>query len=387
MSPGVRAIVAIAVWPCACLPSVGEHTAAGEKPAAAQKPAGEGPAAPYRLASTASDEVTARVDAHLKTQFARYQTLLPPRVRPAAPPTIELFGLLEEYRSALGLRNLSIVNPACFIASGNVVLLGFDGARYDAGLKSLRDRAERLRKQDRELTATLNDKLKVDEARYVDEGKTLAAAQALTRGRLEAVKKATAKFRRELKQTEQSLAGDLAEATARLFEAASHEAFHAYAANYVYPPSAGGLPRWLDEGLAQAVEHGTWPGNKLQTARKPGELLKRIAAAQAARGAAGDRLFDLRAVLEAESSQFVLPGSTTSGDEAAQDAADAYLAAWSLTQYLLGSDKLKPGEQLDRYVADRDTAAVARFEKWQQRKIDEIQRDWRAYYLSGATAR
>ena len=365
----VRIVVAVAVWQCARLAT-----------------AAEAPPAPYQLRSTASAEVAARVDAHLETQFARYRTLLPPRVKPAATPTIELFGLLDEYRSALARRNLSIANPACYVADGQVVLLGFDGARYDAELKLLRDQADRLRKQDRELNADLNDRLKAEELRFVNQGNSPAEARRLTQDRRRKAQQGSAELRSSLATTERALKSGLAAATARMLEAASHEAFHAYVAAYVYPPASGGLPRWLDEGLAQAVEHGTWPANRLQTARAPGELLRRIAAARAARGD-DRRLFDLGAVLDAESSKFVLPGSTSAGDDAAQDAADTYLAAWSLTQYLLATGRLSAGEKLDRYVADGATAPAVRFERWQGRPIAEIQRDWRNYYQSGGVAR
>src|SRR5206468_381524 len=44
------------------------------------------------------------------------------------------------------------------------------------------------------------------------------------------------------------------QATQLLFATLYHEAFHAYVASFVYPTSAGELPRWLNEGLAQIFE-------------------------------------------------------------------------------------------------------------------------------------
>jgi hypothetical protein len=345
------------------------------------------PEPPYLLKSTASAEVSARVDAHLKTQFARYRSLLPPRVKRAAVPTIELFGRLGEYREALSRRNLSIANPACYVAAGHVVLLGFDGARFDLELQSLADRAERLRKDDRELNADLNDRLKAEEQRLIKLGSKPAEVRELTSRRKKQAREASADLKRELDKAEKSLEAGLAEATARLLESASHEAFHAYVAAYVYPPSAGGLPIWLDEGLAQAVEHGTWPKNRLYTAQPPAELRKRLAAARAARNDDDRALFDLIAVLDSDRSRFVLPGSTGVSEEAARQSADAYLAAWSLTQFLLATGRLAPGEKLDGYVADVDSAPMVRFERWQHRPPAEIERDWRNFYQSAAAAR
>ena len=40
----------------------------------------------------------------------------------------------------------------------------------------------------------------------------------------------------------------------RLFRRLYHEAFHAYVGTFVYPAKDGGLPVWLNEGLAQIFE-------------------------------------------------------------------------------------------------------------------------------------
>jgi cell division septum initiation protein DivIVA len=394
--PGLRVAISFftAVFSLIVAEAAGRRASAADNPSAttsspstlaAIEPSADAPSRLYQLRSTASAAVTSRVDAHLKLQFARYPALLPRRIPRAVSPTVELFGLLDDYRQALARRNLSIANPACYVASGHVVLLGFDGARYDVLLKTLADRADRLRAQDRELNADLNKRLKDEEDRLVSLGTRRAEARKLSEQRKQQAKTASAALKRELKELEQSLTGELTDATGRLLESASHEAFHAYVAAYVYPPASGGLPRWLDEGLAQAVEHGTWPGNRLQVAAVPSELRKRLAAAKASRRG-DDRVFDLSALLEADSTNYVLAGSSGADDEATLAAADTYLAAWSLTQYLLAKGKLTPGEDLDRYVADGAAPPVARFERWQRRPLAEIERDWRAHYQSNPTA-
>src|SRR5262249_30995510 len=44
------------------------------------------------------------------------------------------------------------------------------------------------------------------------------------------------------------------EASNAFFRRLAHEAFHAYAENFVFPPEQGRMPRWLNEGLAQIFE-------------------------------------------------------------------------------------------------------------------------------------
>src|SRR5207244_13621708 len=67
-------------------------------------------------------------------------------------------------------------------------------------------------------------------------------------------------------------------ATLRLFQTLYHEAFHAYLANFVYPPTEFEVPRWLNEGLAQIFETPTLDGSELFVGHPDGNRLARVQA-------------------------------------------------------------------------------------------------------------
>src|SRR5262249_31732474 len=98
-------------------------------------------------------------------------------------------------------------------------------------------------------------------------------------------------------------------ATQELFQTLAHEAFHAYLANFVYPPAEHHVPRWLNEGLAQvfetaAVENGVPHFNSPNPVRL--ERLKR--ALTAARKE--DGLVPLADLLRSEPEQFLVAESS-----------------------------------------------------------------------------
>ena len=154
--------------------------------------------------------------------------------------------------------------------------------------------------------------------------------------------------------------------------------FHAYAANYVYPADRGELPRWLDEGMAQVVEHAAWSDAGPRLDPPPAELLRRVRAVRSLKPADAADAFDLRRLLEAPPDEFLLDGAAHAAG--ARTAAEhRYLAAWSLAQFLLGRGELKAGDALDRYVADRQAAPAERFERFAGRPLKTVEAEWHAW--------
>ncbi len=332
----------------------------------------------FELVATASPETTSRIAAHATLCFDRYARLWPPRAEPARLPKILLCGTLDEYRAALAERGLRLANPACFLAAENLVLLGFDGAAAEADLQAGRERTARLSASLDRLRAEQARRVRDDEDRFRREGTPAATRTDLKRRRLQAFQQAENEARQALRRADEANRTAFDRAAERLLTTAAHELFHAYAVNYVYPAERGALPRWLDEGMAQVVEHAAWSDAGPRFDPPPAELIRRVRAVRSLKPADGGEAFDLRRLLEAPPEEFLFDGAAQAAG--ARTAAEhRYLGAWSLVQFLVGRGELKPGDALDRYVADRQAAPAVRFERFAGRPLKTVEAEWRAW--------
>src|SRR5262249_10955300 len=85
--------------------------------------------------------------------------------------------------------------------------------------------------------------------------------------------------RNEVAQVSQQNEELFRKATLQLFRTLYHEAFHAYLANFVFPPSKGEAPRWLNEGLAQVFEEALIEGGELRVGHIDAQRLEKAQAA------------------------------------------------------------------------------------------------------------
>ena len=146
-------------------------------------------------------------------------------------------------------------------------------------------------------------------------------------------------------------------ATLRLFQTLYHEAFHAYLANFVYPPNEFEVPRWLNEGLAQIFETPTLDGNELFVGHPDGNRLARVQTDL--RKGEWLPLVDL---LKAGADSFLV---NHAGDQELSDR--YYLASWALAYYLTTERKKLGTPELDRYATalrKPETAPISAFEQF-----------------------
>jgi hypothetical protein len=117
-----------------------------------------------------------------------------------------------------------------------------------------------------------------------------------------------------------------------LFRRLYHEAFHAYLANFVYPPAEGEVPRWLNEGLAQIFETAIVEVGELRANHASKERVHAI------RGAIGaDSLVPVRELLQAGSGQFLAlhdPKTRELPEDKREMLERHYLGSWALAYYL-----------------------------------------------------
>lgn len=333
------------------------------------------------LVSTATADVTKRVAEHLRVQRNRYRLFLPPRSevatgstgggRSASPAAlrVRLSGTLADYRAALAARGLRVENPACYVPAERLILLGFDGARFDGALAASRDNADKLEETKKDEARRFAALQKQEEARFKRENVAEAVRKDLSRRRWNDFRRAQADVERRHKGAEEKNEQLLTEATDRLLSLASHELFHAYVDGEVYPRSAADLPPWLDEGLAQLVEHALWR-NDAPLFDPPPPALVRSLREEKKQGEPPS----VAEILALEGKHYLV-----AEPEQTAEVRRRYAFAWGLVQLLAETKRLSPRESLDRYVADREPDPAKRLARLTKKTPAEFETEWREY--------
>jgi hypothetical protein len=212
----------------------------------------------------------------------------------------------------------AILNPALYDPANHQIVCATD-------LQELADELDKVHKKYEELRNLLRERQR--------------ALQKLHQPLSEVVQN-LAQQQAIISKRDKENADRFAKATERLFRTLYHEAFHAYLADFVYPPEAQGVPRWLNEGLAQIFETAILEAGVLRLGHADPDRLKQVKEALRTH-----QLVPLADLLGAEPTRFLVGHATD------QQAADAYyLSSWALAFYLtFGQGKLGTPE-LDEYV-------------------------------------
>ena len=336
----------------------GERSRMQELPLAAAEWPGGGPATLYRsdrftLLSNAPEEVTRRAAVRLEQIFAAYARFLP--AEPGRGPTRILFaGTRTGYRAALeaalGPAAARVANPAVFDPETNQIVCGSDLMRL----------AEDLAAANRKHAAG-RDQLDAADAE-------LRRLYKASPAELDRFLKGTAQERERLKAADRANDRAFDQAVDRLLTLLYHEAFHAYAAA-AYP--AAGLPRWLNEGLAQIFETAVVEAGELRVGHADPARLE-LAQGLLKPDSAG--LVPLADVLRSGHATFL---AAHAGERARTDR--AYLTTWALTFYLTFERHLVGGKAFERYLRDAPREPVAAFEAWVGQGVPTFEREFRDY--------
>ena len=340
----------------------GERSRMQELPLAAAEWPGGGPALVYRsdrftLVSDAPDLVTRRAAVRLEQIFAAYARFLPAQTG-RGPTRILFAGTQASYRAALvaalGPAGGQVANPAVFDPKTDQIVCGSDLARL----------AEDL--------AAANRKHAAGRAQLDAADAELRRLYKASPADLDRFLKGTAQERERLKSADRANDRAFDRAVDRLLTLLYHEAFHAYAAA-AYPVAGGdpGLPRWLNEGLAQVFETAVVEAGELRVGHADPARLER-ARALLKPDSAG--LVPVADVLRSGRATFL---AAHAGERARTDR--AYLTAWALTFYLTFDCRLVGGKGFERYLRDAPRDPVAAFEAWAGQGVPAFERDFRDY--------
>lgn len=278
------------------------------------------PAEHFRLLSNAREEIVREAAFRLEQIYAAYARFLPPRRQSAQPTTILLVETQAEYQELLQKQGRNIFNPAFYDPAVNQVVC----------LCYLRELGERLA-----FAALANQQARENLAKHEVQVRQLYKSAELA-GKLAEI----TKLRQQLAQADKNNEDKYRAAERRLFQILYHEAFHAYLANFVYPPAESHVPRWLNEGLAQIFETAIIEAGELRVGHAPSSRLEPAQKALKAK-----KLVPLTDLLVSGPKQFLLGHGSD-----AEVADNHYLTSWAVSFYLTFDRRLLGTAELDRYV-------------------------------------
>ncbi|VTT97813.1 Uncharacterized protein OS=Pirellula staleyi (strain ATCC 27377 / DSM 6068 / ICPB 4128) GN=Psta_3816 PE=4 SV=1: Peptidase_MA_2 [Gemmataceae bacterium] len=321
----------------------------------------------FFLESTGSEELTRRSAVRLEQVYTAFARFLPPAVKDARPTRIMLATDRDEYKALLGpVGEALLLNPAVYDRANNQVLCGHD-------LRELGTRLQTARIHHSQELARLD--------KYEGEVRKLYPPPELNRY-LGAVRA----------ERNRVFAGDrengarFDRATAAVFAVLYHEAFHAYATTFVYPPlppeavkagkGPGELPRWLNEGLAQVFETSVVEAGELRADTPDKERLARVK--DGLKGKGGTALVPLGDLLTTNRDAFL----ASHADQKAA-ANRAYLSSWALAYYLTFGKRVIGTEAFRKYLVAVNTGGDPRqaFAALVGKDAAAFEKDWHAYLL------
>jgi hypothetical protein len=309
----------------------------------------------FMLLSNAREWIVRKAAVRLDQVYAAYVRLLPPRRAMADPTSIRLVRSMDEYRELLRGQARNLLNPAYYDAAGNQIVCASELEKLHEELGRLRalhqQKLDRIKQQEAEAETHIRDKSLRE--------KTL---QKLRADR-EKIEKANADNEKKFER-----------ATQRLFQMLYHEAFHAYLANFVYPPGDAEVPRWLNEGLAQIFETAILEAGELRVGHADRDRLEQVQAALRK-----GQFVALSDLLRASPKQFLV---NHGGEQRISD--QYYLASWALAFYLTFERKMLGTPGLDRYVQAlkvQDADPLAAFTSMVGRPLAEFEKSWHKYLL------
>lgn len=308
----------------------------------------------FNLASNVREDILRMHCVRLEDMFQAYVDRFGARREPTRPIQIVLCRSVAEYQTRLRAAGLNILNPACYDPQKNLILAATELEQRTDELDKLRQKHEGLLQeldaQEKKLRRHYNGRPPreaIDELRQTRRTIQLLSAENETA------------FER-LKQP--------------LFTILAHEAFHAYIESFVYPIGEGGIPHWLNEGLAQMCETAVIDGGELQYGRVDP---KRLAALQdAIRQKQVLRLVDL---LASEPRQFQLAHQSE-----ALVTDRLFLASWGLGYYLTFDRKLLGTESMNRWLGSlhRGTNRAEAFRDLVGQPLEPFEAQFHKYIMS-----
>jgi len=308
----------------------------------------------FVLVSNANEEIVRCVAARLEQVYDAYAHFLPPRRQKAPATKILLVQSLDEYQQMLKAQRRDILNPAFYDPSSNQILWACELQRlteeWDRKHKEVLRALDRLRESEAQQFRTFKGNVPPELRRKSEDD------------------------RKQIEKTDIENERILEKGKQRFFQILYHEAFHAYLANFVHPPSQAEVPRWLNEGLAQIFETAIIEAGELQIGYPDCDRLMRAKDAERK-----GQLVKLEDLLRSGPKDFLV------GHASNQQLSDRYyLTSWALAFYLTFDRKKIDTPQFNEYVrALKDGAnPSSAFHQLVGQPLDEFEKGFQDYIQS-----
>lgn len=324
----------------------------------------------FSLESTADDTTTRRCIVRIEQTFRAYRLIMEPQLTVHRNLQVRLYGSMDEYRTYLRTLGLEISNPAYYSIAQNQIVAASDLSQYAEELAKANASSEATMRDYRQLDVDLPKRLKSLSEQMQRGGFSKEEIKIELQARRAAWASEMQKLERQLSEIRRRNDARFAQVTQDMFRRLSHEAFHAYVENYVFPHKQGELPRWLNEGMAQIFETGQLEADALRVDAPHKTLLERLQ-----EDLRSNAPLPLEKLLRADGRQFVKQHGSLSTDR-------NYLYAWGLAWYLTFEFDLLHNDRLDRYVAASATGDhVREFEEFVDQPLEKFEPRWREAML------
>ena len=322
----------------------------------------------FVMQSSADVPLTREAVVRLTQVFGALESLIPPRHFPSEVLTVKLCGSAAQYQREQDTLGLVIDNPAFFSPARHLLVAGSDVPALVQHYHTAQESLASSRRAYEQLGRQLDERLR--ELTQDLERQGVPSAQ-----RSEIVRRTRNRSQRE--QTEAFTKLDSAEnenrlslesAKKRFFSRLYHEVWHAYAARHLTGTAVQGLPRWLDEGLAQVFETAQLESGELRLDAPDSVRLKALKA-----DLASPQPLWLANVLSADGSRFLV------GHADSKSTSDRfYLYSWGLALHVALLDPILSGEKLaDLSDPKSRLPGIVRFEKLVGMPLQDFERLWR----------
>lgn len=315
----------------------------------------------FVLWSNANDDTVRRAAIRLEDIYGAYARFLPPPAGVKGKPTrIILVRSRQEYLALIKAQGINLLNPAFFNPAKNEIVCGTE-------LQAIGEDLVRVR---------LKHKLAWNQ---LDQQEAALRAQFKNGQPPPPLLRPILMDRKKIEQANKENEARFEALTNDFFQTLYHEAFHAYLANFVFPPDKCDMPRWLNEGLAQIFETAVVEAGELRIGHVEKDRYDAIQKA-----VKDKKLLGVPQLLKAAPKDFLV-----AHDAQRQGSARHYLNSYSLAYFLTFDRRILGTPQLQEYVQARKRGVdelvafralignkgMAQFEKDYQEYLSRLQAD------------